>query len=410
MKKLLAYLLVSCLLLTCVGCKDDTPKPEPKDVSITVWMPQSDQEKENNWLENMENRFQAAHPEYRITWDNAVKEVDELALDLQTGAAVTADVYYYDSNDMPNLVYKKLLASLGGEYLEQAKNDNEAVHINLISSDVGGVYGFPMESDTPIMFYDKAVFDEGDVASLDRMAEVGRVDMPFRNGLSAGCIFIGCGGRVYGNTGDAKMGIMFTERFGGYIAAKKMVELIQNPNVTGTDLGSFGLLNGTADAVFTMVSDYQKLKKALGDRLGAAMLPTFTAEGNEYQMKSLAYCKCVGVNPKADEEEGKMELCMEFAAFLASAEGQLLRYEMVGTVPINKGLRQHEKVLADSVVTALMDTAACAAVPATKALAYTAYYGAIASFGNNVSIGAVTLDNYKFIVDELNTSFSRPFG
>ena len=410
MKKLLACILVLCLLLTCVGCKDDAPKPEPKEISISVWMPQVDQEEGNNWLENMEKRFQAAHPECRIIWNNEVKEVVDLSLDLQTGAAVTADVYYYSSNDMNDLVYKKFLTFLDGKYLDQAKNDNEAVHINLISSNVGGVYGFPMESDTLIMFYDKTVFAEEDVASLDRMAEVGRVDMPFRSGFSAGCIFIGCGGRVYGNIGNDTMGINFTERFGGYTAAKKMVELIQNANVNGAECGPFGLLNGTADAVFAMVSDYPKLKEAMGDRLGAAMLPTFTAEGNEYQMKSLAYCENIGVNPKAGEEEGKLELCMEFASFLASAEGQLLRYEMNGTVPINKGLRRHENVVADSLVTALMDTVAIAAIPATKGLGYSAYYGAVANFGNNVSIGAVTLENYQFIVDDLNASLSRPFG
>ena len=410
MKKLLVCFFVSCLLLTCVGCKVDVLKSEPKEVSITVWMPQADQEMENNWLENMENRFQTAHPDYCILWNNEVKEVADVSRDLQTDVAVTADVYYYSSYDMHELVYKKFLTYLDGEYLEQAKNDNEAVHINLISSDVGGVYGFPMESDTLIMFYDKTVFAEEDVVSLDRMAEVGRVDMPFRTGFSAGCIFIGCGGRVHGNTGNDKMGINFSERFGGYIAAKKMVELIHNANVNGAECGPFGLLNGTADAVFATVNDYPKLKEAMGDRLGAAMLPTFTAEGNEYQMKSLAYCENIGVNPKAGEEEGKLELCMEFASFLASAEGQLLRYEMNGTVPINKGLRRHENVVADPLVTALMDTVAIAAIPATKGLAYSAYYGAVANFGNNVSIGAVTLENYQVVVDDLNASLSRPFG
>lgn len=410
MKKLLACLLVSCLLLTCVGCKDDTPKPEPKEVSISVWMPQADQEEGNNWLEDMEKRFQAAHPEYRITWNNAVKEMTDLSQDLREDATVTADVYHYSSDDVPSLINKKFLKPLNSKYREQVINDNDAVYINLISSSGGGVYGFPVESVTFITFYDKTIFDRDDVTSLDQMAEVGRVAMPFRTGFSAGCIFIGCGGRVYGNTGNVKMGISFTERFGGYTAAKKMVELIQNPNVIGAELGPFGLLNGTADAVFAMVSDYPKLKEALGDRLGAAMLPTFTAEGNEYQMKSLAYCKCIGVNPKADEEEGKLELCMEFASFLASAEGQLLRYEMLGNIPINKGLRQHEKMIADPVVTALMDTSAYAAVPASIGLAYSTYYGAVANFGQNVSDEAVTLENYKFIVDELNTSFSRPFG
>lgn len=405
MKRMISLILVLCFLLTLAACQEN-PAPvepvepvEPTDVAIRVWLPEKYQAEGNNWLEEMENRFQAAHPEYRITWNNeAVNAGDEELADLS--AELAPDVYLYSALTLGKKVPLNVLTKLEGAYLEQVQTDNAQVHINASSYGVGAIYGFPMENDAIFLYYDKTVFTAEDVTSLDKIAEKGRVILPFEIGSTTACILLGCGISIYGETGLAKQqGIKIGRTNSGYLGAKKMVELIENPNVTGGGTEPKALMEGKAEAVFGFADDYFVLKDAMGDRLGVAMLPKFTADGDEYQMKALTSCYCIGVNPKA-EQDGKQELCMEFASFLASAEGQLLRYEMTGMVPMHQGLRQHEKIAADPVAVAQMDTATYAAVPHTYLLTGNIdYYLKMNLFGTRVSQGNVTLENYKEVLD-----------
>ena len=80
MKKIIAMLLVLAMALSLVACgggeapKADAPAENagPEAVTLKVWAPQEDQVDENSWLIQIEKQFEAAHPEYVITWDNGV--------------------------------------------------------------------------------------------------------------------------------------------------------------------------------------------------------------------------------------------------------------------------------------------------------------------------------------------------
>ena len=91
MKKLIAMLLACVMVLGLVACGNtpaettaapeagnDTPETTapaaegPEAITLKVWAPQEDQVDANSWLMQVEAQFQAAHPEYAITWDNGV--------------------------------------------------------------------------------------------------------------------------------------------------------------------------------------------------------------------------------------------------------------------------------------------------------------------------------------------------
>ena len=87
MKKIIALLLAVVMVLGLVAC-GSTPNTDPTtgategnnggetaevtEVTLKVWAPQEDQVDENSWLIQVEKQFEAAHPEYKITWDNGV--------------------------------------------------------------------------------------------------------------------------------------------------------------------------------------------------------------------------------------------------------------------------------------------------------------------------------------------------
>ena len=90
MKKIIAMLLALVMVLGLAACgasepaATEAPKTEtpaapaateaagPEAITLKVWAPQEDQVDANSWLMQVQKNFEAAHPEYAITWDNGV--------------------------------------------------------------------------------------------------------------------------------------------------------------------------------------------------------------------------------------------------------------------------------------------------------------------------------------------------
>lgn len=70
-------------------------EPEILEYTIRVWTPAEDQAEDNNWLVKMEERFAAAHPEWKINWFNeTIPEVDAAGV-VAADIAAGADVYMF---------------------------------------------------------------------------------------------------------------------------------------------------------------------------------------------------------------------------------------------------------------------------------------------------------------------------
>ena len=121
------------------------------------------------------------------------------------------------------------------------------------------------------------------------------------NSWYTGTFFFGVGGTVFGPQGvDAAAGIDFGSDL-CVEAAKFMVDFASSKNfINDADgVGVEGMKNGTIHAMFSGDWDEPALRESLGDKLGCAVLPKFTMNGTDYQMKSFASNKAVGVNPNA---------------------------------------------------------------------------------------------------------------
>ena len=416
MKKIIAMLLVLVLALSMAAC--GAPKaPEaaapaapaepaapaateaagPEAITLKVWAPQADQVDENSWLNVMLPKFEAAHPEYAITWDIGVCGEGDAAGIVKNDPAAAADIFLYANDQMGTLIEAGALAKLGGSYLEQVKADVAQTYIDTVTYTDGGVYGFPMAPNTWFMWYNKDIFSEEDIKSLNTMLEKGVVSFPMDNSWYTGTFFFGVGGTLYGPQGiDAAAGIDFSSDL-CVEAAKFMIDFAKNPNfvndVDGT--GVAGMKEGTIHAMFTGPWDRPALEESLGDKLGCAVLPKFTMNGTEYQMKSFAGSKAIGVNPNAKNPKAAMQL----AAFLASPEGQLARYELSAITPAATACAENEAVKNNIFVLTESAEMSTATIAQPTIAAMGSYWDPVKNFGLNILNGSITPDNVAEMLD-----------
>ena len=410
MKKIIALLLVLAMALSLAACggsdapaaeapKAEAPAAEapaaeaaPEAITLKVWAPQVDQRDEASWLPVMLAKFEEAHPEYVITWDIGVCGEGDAAGIVKNDPAAAADVYFYANDQMGTLIEAGALAKLGGSYLEAVQNGFAQTHVDLLTYTDGGVYGFPTAPNTWFMWYNKSIFSEEDIKSLNTMLEKGVVSFPMDNSWYTGSFWFGVGGTVFGPQGvDAAAGIDFGSDL-CVEAAKFMVDFAASPNFKNDvdGAGVAGMLDGSIGAMFSGDWDEPNLS-ALGENLGCAVLPTFTlANGETYQMKSFASNKAVGVNPNAKSPKAAMQL----AQFLTTAEALALRYELSGYIPAASGAQ------VDSATATVVSAQMASATIAQPVLAEMAnFWDPVKNFGLNILNGTITHDNAKEMID-----------
>ena len=412
MKKIIAMLLVLAMALSLVACgggeapKADAPAENagPEAVTLKVWAPQEDQVDENSWLIQIEKQFEAAHPEYVITWDNGVCPEGDAKTMLAADPSAGADVYMYANDHLGGLIQAGAVAKLGGSYLEQVKADNNETFVGTVTYSDGDVYGFPVAPNTWFMYYNKAIVGDADITSLEAIMEKGIVTFDIANSWYMPAFFFAAGGSLFGDLGvDAAAGAQFGGE-AGYAAAEALLTLQENPNFKwdGDGYGNNSLKDGTVAAYFSGDWDYAGLYEKLGDDLGAAACPTVMIGGEAKQM--LPYCgsKVVGVNPHAKN----MKAAMEFAAYMASVESQKLRFELRGIIPAATELQSLEALQNSICAQAIMDTMNGKSAFQPKIPEMDAVWNPVATFGTNVKDGMITMDNYKTAVDEMQTQLS----
>ena len=267
MKKLIAMLLACVMVLGLVACgntpaettapADNAPETTapvaegPEAITLKVWAPQEDQVDANSWLIQIQAQFEAAHPEYAITWDNGVCAEGDAATMVTADPAAAADVYMYANDQLGTLLQANAIARLGGDVLDQVQADNSETMVASVTSGEG-VYGVPFTGNTWFMYYDKSVYTEEDIKSLDAMMAKAPVAFPVTNTWYMPAFFFANGGTMFGDGTDGTAGITFGGEAGTaattYVAnALANGTLIDDASGAGLD----GLRNGTLGAIFS---------------------------------------------------------------------------------------------------------------------------------------------------------------
>lgn len=419
-KKALALFLVAAMAASMAGCGDSSSEgststttnntattdstesdgaasttTETKDVTLQVMGPSEDlDDAAGAWLKTECEAFNEAHPEWNITFDYLTcSESDAKDTVLQDPAAA-ADVYLFANDQLTALIDGNAIAKLGGTTADYVKSSNsEAMAATVIYND--DVYGVPYTSNTWFMYYDKRVFSEDDVKSLDTMLEKGKVSFPLNNGWYNIAFYTANGCTFYGDGTDEAAGI----DLGGDKATavtEYIVNMVANPNFVADDstgsIGLAGLKDGSVNAYFNGNWNYDAVVEALGEEnVGVATLPTINIDGTDCQMKAFLGSKAIGVNPNCEDQE----VAVALAAFLGSEESQLAHFELRGQAPVNTNLASNETIATDPVAAAMAEVAANASV-CQPLFGMDNFWTAAEAFGNAFIPGAedqITLDN-----------------
>ncbi len=304
------------------------------------------------------DEFMAANPQfagYTVTVE-AVGEGDA-AGNVITDVEASADIYGFAQDQIARLVSAGALEEVAPENIDAVKNGNDAGAV--AAATVGDtLYAYPLTSDNGyFLYYDKSVISdpstlEGIIADCEAAGK--NFYMEINSGWYNTAFFFGTGCTLTYDTDDSGAFTACNVDYvsdAGLVALKEMIELksspaFQNGSSVGNSTNAAAIVDGTWDS--------GAAQDLFGENYACAKLPTFTgSDGATYQMSGFGGFKLLGVKPQQDEN--KLAVCDALAAYLASGEVQLARYEAVGWGPSNLEAQQSEAVQADVALSALAE-------------------------------------------------------
>ena len=381
------------------GGQDSGTSTETVDATVTVWGPQEDQSKDNGeWLQTMCQQFNEADPEWNLTFTYGTCSEGDAKTNVGTDPTAAADVYMFANDQIPDLIKAGGIAELGGANVETMKKNNSETTVNTVSYN-GSVYGFPFTANTWFMYYDKSVFTEDDIKSLDTMLEKGKVAFPIENSWYIASFYVANGCTLFGaDGGNADAGIDFSGDK-AVAVTDYLVDLVKNPNFANGDVSSVS----DAKAFFSGTWDYQKALDAYGDNTGIAALPTITINGEAKQMKSFAGSKAVGVNPATALYKDHPEIAVALAAYLAGTDAQQKHYDLRNIIQTDSNINVGDDALAK----AQMDTMSYSSIVQPLQEAMGQYWTPAESMGKEINAGTVTHDNAAEKTEAMNKSMNE---
>ena len=342
------------------------------------------------------SRFAKAHPEWTITFKYGVCSEGDAKTNIGTDPSVGADVYLFANDQIPDLLKTGGLAELGGTNVENMKANSSETTVNTVTYN-GSVYGFPFTGNTWFMYYDKSVFSDEDIKSLDAMLQKGKVAFPLDNSWYIAAFYVANGCTLFGADGsDADAGFDFSGDK-AVAVTNYLVDLVANPNFSNGDVGT----NADAKAFFSGTWDYQKAVDAYGENLGIAPAPSITINGELKQMKAFAGSKAVGVNPATALYKEHPEVAVALAAYLGGTDAQKAHYELRNIIPTDNNVK-----VDDPLAQAQMDTMSVASIVQPLQANMGNYWTPAESMGKELVSGTVTHDNAADKTESMNTSMN----
>ncbi len=406
-KRALAVLMAAGLAVTslfgCAGNSDDGGSQQKEKVRLMVWSPSEDQSKDSGeWLQTTCEAFAAEHPEWEITFVYGVADEASAATQVAQDPEASADVFMYANDTLTTMTDANALVKFGGKYREEIEATNTEEVLSSLTKD-GELYGVPFTTNTWFMYYDKSVFSDEDIKSLETMLEKGVVSFPFVNSWYLPAFYLGNGCTLFGDGTDESAGV----DFGGENAVEVteyLVDLAANPNfkIDADGSGIAGLRDGSISAMFSGSWDANAVKEALGDNMGAAALPMYTLNGEEKQMMAYAGSKAIGVNPNSKY----MSAAVQLAVYLGSAEAQKTHYELRNVIPCNTELLEDEAVKGDMLVIAQNDTFNKMSILQPFVSAMNNCWVPVENMGKAIRNKTVTKENAKEQTESMNEAMN----
>lgn len=428
--KLMVLLFVTIMALSSLvacGKKDDAKDSEQKtetettpaetatpteaevqvqDVTLKVWAPQEEQE----ILKQMCEKFQANHPEYKITFDYGVVSEADAANELTKDAAAGADVFAFASDQTSNLVNAGILYEIALN-ADAVKAANSEASIQAATVD-GKLYAYPFTPNSWFMYYDKSKYTEEEVLSLDTMMAkdlgegVRNFGIDINNGWYLSAFFFAGGSTLFGEDGKDPTSCTFNDA-NGVAVANYLIDLVANPKfVDDTDNSILtDMKEGKLAAACSGTWNAATIQEALGENYAATKLPTIKINGEDRQLSNFADFKLMGVNSQTKFPVPAMEL----AEYLSGEECQKIRFEARSIAPTNLNLASDPDILANPAVAALsLQTSFSTLQSSIPQMGN--YWTPAEAFGTELLNGTITKDNVQAKLDDFVNSILSTIG
>ena len=332
------------------------------EYEITLWVPTSDGVKE--FIEIQIENFKKEHPEYKFNITiEAVSEGDAAFLVLRDFDSAP-DMYCFAQDQISRLVAGGALSPLGTAIAQKISNENDVGSVG--AATVGDrMYAYPMTSDNGyFLYYDSSIVSdeeaktlEGIVAACERSGK--KFGYELMNAWIMSSFFfsqpVGGGAPLCTSTwtysADGKFPIAVNDTFNsenGLIAMKAM-DWLTNSGVWIDTMNNFA---GTG-AIVSGIWGASQAEDEYGDNMRATKLPTFTVDGETYQLGSFSGYKLLGCKPQ--EDPLKEEICQALALYLTSEEAQLDRYYELQWGPSNVEAQNNQDVKDNVYFSALLE-------------------------------------------------------
>lgn len=387
---------------------------EAKKVALKVWGPQEEQTAYGDYGDNllgyMCDAFNAAHPEWDITFTYGAIAESDCKTELTKDAAAGADVFMFASDQTAFLVENGILApiTVGADDVIAANGGAGAGSITAATFN-DFLYAVPFTPNSWFMYYDKSKYSEDDVKSLDTMMAKDLGDaynfaFDIDNGWYNASFFFAAGCSLFGADGQNAEECTFNDA-NGVAVGNYLVDLVTSKKfLEETDNGANALnafAEGKLGAWCSGTWNADKVLEALGDNYAATKLPTINVNGTDCQMKSFADYKYIGVNMNTDPEA--MEAAQALACYLGSEECQKIRFLARSIAPTVTNLVNDPEVAANIAVAALSEQAAHTQFQSTISQMGN-FWDPAKGFGAGIYNGEITKDNMQ---DQLNALVSN---
>lgn len=330
---------------------------EEDNIKLKVWAPDA----AVNLVKQQIEDFKKAYSEKKFDITVVAQGESDAGTQMLNDASAAADVFSFPSDHLNKLVDAGVLAPVAKGFTEYVTSSNSEDTVKAGTSK-DTLYAYPETNDNGYyMVYDNTVVTEEDAKTLEgTLAACQKAGKKFI--FDAGDGFYAC---TFAFTGGAKIDGLeedgITQKFVDYDedeAVKTLqafAKLIKEYKGTFTSLNvknvASGFKNGTCGAGVDGSWDTKVNKDSLGDKFGAAKLPTINVDGEDKQLISMFGYKYIGVNGSSKFPNSAQIL----ALYLSGEECQKQRTEELGWGPSNKNVQQDKLVTESPVLNAIKD-------------------------------------------------------
>ena len=330
---------------------------EEDNVKLKVWAPDA----AVNLVKKQIEDFKKAYSEKKFDITVVAKGESDAATQMLNDASAAADVFSFPSDQLNKLVDAGVIAPVAKGFTEYVTSSNSEDTVKAGTSK-DTLYAYPETNDNGYyMVYDNTVVTEEDAKTLEgTLAACKKAGKKFI--FDAGDGFYAC---TFAFTAGAKIDGLeddgITQKFVEYDedAAVKTLQafakLIKEYKGTFTSLNvknvASGFKNGTCGAGVDGSWDTKVNQDSLGDKFGAAKLPTINVDGEDKQLVSMFGYKYIGVNGSSKFPNSAQIL----ALYLSGEECQKQRTEELGWGPSNVNVQKDKLVTESAVLNAIKD-------------------------------------------------------